>query len=750
MGRRREMLRSARCGFGLLAATLLTALVVPVVADADALPDGRVYEQVSPTLKNGFDAGAPSGVPRYAVATADGSGLLYGTRGPMGTVHRGLQDYAVGRRTPDGWSSESALPGGSSDRIYAISYAPSELLPSSDLTKIVFGAFGSYVPDNPVTLNTSAALYIGHVDGTLDWLTRPQIANSVPAPGSIPNISLFQPIGAAPDLSTVYFTAAPSLLPDDAARAPFYNPSDPGSSPWGLYEYSGGTLKPAGTLPDGSEDPGGAAPASSGGTYRANSTFASPEVASNQVSRDGSTLFFVSPDPGPHPGAGSISGRPSQLYVRRNGRSTLVSHTPDRAAAVDGISSVPALTLNSDAVSGEYAYGSADGTSAIFYSGDALAPGAPSDSSQKAYRYDVATDTVSYLPGVAGTVVAASDDGQRFLFGDSQRILVWDHGTIKLIASAGSQQLSPARATASGSSFVFSTRASIAGFVTGGTVQIYRYDVAQDATTCLSCPPAGSAPSGDARLSNQDTLLSRPSGEMIPSRGLSEDGRRVFFDTSDALVARDTNAGKRDVYEWTPGGVSLISSGRSQDDSFFLDNSADGDDVFFATAEGLAAGDTDGAYDVYDARVDGGFKKADQAAPCVGDACQGAASGAPSLQAPGSAAFSGPENQEAPTSTGKPTPTAKLKLGSHKLVERTLALTVTIARPGRVTVAGRGLRSVTRTYAGTGTFKIVVPLTATAKRSLTRKHRLRLSVRVGFTPQFGAASSVKFVLDAKA
>ena len=139
-----------------------------------------------------------------------------------------------------------------------------------------------------------------------------------------------------------------------------------------------------------------------------------------------------------------------------------------------------------------------------------------------------------------------------------------------------------------------------------------------------------------------------------------------------------------------------MSSGRSQDDSYFLDNSADGDDVFFATAEGLEAGDTDGAYDVYDARVGGGFKKVDQAAPCAGDGCQGGVAGVPSVPVPGSAGFSGPQNQEPPDDRAKPAPSSKLKLGARRLVQRTLEVTVTIARPGRVTVSGGGLRGVSR------------------------------------------------------
>jgi hypothetical protein len=726
-----------------LAVTLASVLAAPVVAAGDALPDGRVYEQVSPQIKNGFDAGALGGQAKYSVATADGNGVLYGTRGPMGIVHRGLQDFAVGRRGAEAWSAESALPAGSSDRIFALTYSAFSVVPSSDLTKILFTAAGSFVPDNPETAGNSGALYEGHADGAIDWLSRPVIANPVPAPGNIPSLTLFQPVGGSPDLSTVYFWAQPTLLPEDAPRA--------SGSGWGLYEYSGGVLKPAGTLPNGTEDPGGAAPAATGTSTRDNLNVTTPATFSNQVSRDGATLWFVSPDPGPDPSIGPVT----QLYMRRGGHSTLVSHTAGGTAAPSGVAPVAALNGHPDGAAHQFAYGAADGSAVIFRSSDALAPGAPNDSSLKAYRYDVGTHATSYLAGVDGTIGAASDDARRFLFEDATHIGLWDDGTVKALAPISVMaRFSPARATASGSTFLFSSISPIPGFNNSGAfVEIYRYDVAEDKLTCLSCPPDGVMPSGDAHLSSQDppdvvgVPAASPRGELVASRGLSDDGQRVFFDTPDSLVTRDTD-GKRDVYEWTPRGVALISSGRNQDDSFFLDNSANGNDVFFATAEGLDPGDTDGGYDVYDARVGGGFKEVIQTAPCASDACQGGVSRPAVLPAPGSrrSAASGDDD----VSSVPPASAAKVKVGSRRLTKGMLAVSVTIARPGRVSVTGDGLRSVVKSFATPATSTIAVPLSAAAKRTLKRKHRLRLSVRIGFRPSSGPASSAKFVLNAKA
>ncbi len=89
-------------------------------------------------------------------------------------------------------------------------------------------------------------------------------------------------------------------------------------------------------------------------------------------------------------------------------------------------------------------------------------------------------------------------------------------------------------------------------------------------------------------------------------RNLSADGQRVFFETAQGLVDADTN-GKADVYMWSDGELSLISTGKSGEESEFIDASTSGDDVFFTTREQLVGVDVDDQVDVYDARVGGGI-----------------------------------------------------------------------------------------------------------------------------------------------
>ena len=96
----------------------------------------------------------------------------------------------------------------------------------------------------------------------------------------------------------------------------------------------------------------------------------------------------------------------------------------------------------------------------------------------------------------------------------------------------------------------------------------------------------------------------------VQQRYLLDDGR-LFFQSSDALVAQASN-GRQNVYEYEPGGVgscssgascvSLISTGTSSENSYFLDAGESGRDVFIITRQQLVAQDGDEALDVYDAR----------------------------------------------------------------------------------------------------------------------------------------------------
>lgn len=448
-----------------------------------------------------------------------------------------------------------------------------------------------------------------------------------------------------------------TLLPEDASRAP--NAGGPfGRGAWGLYEYTGGVLRNVGVLPDGSLSPFGAAPAgiAVAGNRENGPSGVRPYRFFNEVADEGSRVFFVSPDPAawaPEP-----APEPSQLYVRENGARTVLVSRDNLLPSVGGF---PAPAPDGPAaVAGTYMYASPDGSRVFFASVDQLTTDAPAGPALKEYMFDLATETLEYVPGLQGSIVTSSTDGSRLLFENAAKspmeLAVWTNGsggraadgTVLPVAPLSNPEpfvMAPARATADGSIFVFTT--TIAGFNNAGSNQIYRLDVATNELTCASCPPIGVPEGGQPNLSNPDANPAGGVGAGVgeaETRGMSSDGNRIFFDTLAPLVPQDTN-GRRDVYEWENGALHLISSGKSPLNSFFLDSSDSGGDVFFTTTEGLLAGDTDEAYDVYDARIPRpGDTPLPTAVPCQGEVCQGPP-GVPSLLGtPPSAMFNGAGN----------------------------------------------------------------------------------------------------------
>jgi hypothetical protein len=241
--------------------------------------------------------------------------------------------------------------------------------------------------------------------------------------------------------------------------------------------------------------------------------------------------------------------------------------------------------------------------------------------------------------GVVG-VLGASASADIIYYQDAAGLKRWQNGVITTIvagpdAAAPSNWPAPtgtARVTADGEHLAFLSAAAIPPFdntdaETGlPDTEVYLYDAAAASLLCVSCNPTGERPGGSASipgaLVNGTTSVYRP-------RVLSADGRRLFFDSEDALVSGDTDAAT-DVYQWeatgegscteAPGCVSLISGGRGEGGTF-LDASADGADVYFLTGDSLVASDP-GSIDAYDARIGGGLPEPQAPFPCNGDACQ--------------------------------------------------------------------------------------------------------------------------------
>jgi hypothetical protein len=216
---------------------------------------------------------------------------------------------------------------------------------------------------------------------------------------------------------------------------------------------------------------------------------------------------------------------------------------------------------------------------------------------------------------------------------------------------------------------------------THSCAEVYVYNAQSDKIACASCTPSGVPPVAmkDApNLRGEATYLPGDFGSITHMRRLiPANGDRVFFNSDQPLAPQDKN-GVQDVYQWEQEGdgeegrcakgsasngggcVSLLSGGTSTSNSLLLDTDETGENVFFVSRAALVPGGGNGEKpNVFDARVDGGFKGAPggivQPPECkTAEACKEPAGEPPVESFPASAAFSGAGNLIAPLEATEP------------------------------------------------------------------------------------------------
>ena len=222
------------------------------------------------------------------------------------------------------------------------------------------------------------------------------------------------------------------------------------------------------------------------------------------------------------------------------------------------------------------------------------------------------------------------------------------------------------RVSPDGLHLAFSTASRLTEYdntdVLSGTLdsEVYLYDAEVGPVgtlRCVGCNPSGARPHGT--LGTASTIPGWFE-QLHPSRLLSADGNRLFFNSFDGLVPRDQNTAM-DVYLWqrasgqadcqtlgaeyfaadSGGCLSMISGGQGPQNAEVLDASVDGRDLFFTTGVSLLPQDP-AQVDVYDARIGGGFPQPEVLSICNVDAdncrppSQGQSSPSPSSNAKGS------------------------------------------------------------------------------------------------------------------
>jgi hypothetical protein len=700
-----------------LAAVAAFAVAAPPAASADScpntafrtdaaanLPDCRAYELVS------HGDGDFGDVLRVLGSSDSGGQVAYDATGATdSSLSSLLLSSTVGSRSPAGWGlvpSDPIAPQMTAGQPRIVQ----PLAISSDFSKLLIQSGASLVPEDGD--GGSSDLYVveiptGRVTMVSIGDTRPDL-NA----GSIPHLA-----GASRDLSRIYFRMdAESLISGAPTEA--------------LYEWDNGQLEPASVLPGTSTvvvaEPASLAHDRSGFD---NSFLAQGAVLAHGgphvVSDDGSTFFFVT--------------NGSELYGRRNGATIQVNASQRSGGSAGGLVT--------------FVGASRDGNAVYFVSNDQLTNAATPGGGL--YRYELPSGELEQVtPGAGPAGLGASDalisdDASHVYFIATARLApgaqegvpnayVYSDGQTRYIATipqGGTVQ----RASVDGRFAILQSTSSLGGAVTNGHVALYEYDDQSGQIGCVSCRADGSPSQGDATVDDLQPEGLGTFNQQASPRNITNDGR-VFFASSDQLVSGDVNKAW-DVYEYENGGVSLLSNGRGQYDSYVADNSDNGEDAFFVTRSPLLPEDQDsGLADIYDARSGGGFSPSqDEEGASCGESCQGRA-GPPVFPGVGSVGFEGDGNAKG---TRKPS----VSVSGPRSVTGTVAnLKVKVPAVGVIALSGPSVVGVKRTTAKAATYTVKVSLDSKGKAALKKKSIIKVSVTVAFERGDGSSAVKKLTM----
>jgi hypothetical protein len=583
--RRRRSVRSG--GVFLLALALCCLAASPAGA---ALIDNRGWEQVSPADKNGGQVDPPGTIAGGGVlqAAAPGGAVTYSSKASFGADAAGAPPASqyVSRREAGGWTTQNiTVPVLSGTYELFDEGAPYQLF-SPDLSRALLlngdhcrGEGSGCAVANPPLPGTDAPAgyqnYYLREAGAFEALVG---SGDVAGRGLDPAGFDLRLAGASADLGTVILSTCSPLTANAVDGC--------GSGEPNLYRWS----KATGALNLINATPGA-------------------ELAAQ---------------------AGAVAANGSRVYWRDTSSGNLFRWEAGTSSQVD-------LAAGGG---GTFETASADGSVAFYTEAGHL------------WRHTGQTSTDLTPGGGVLGVLGASAAGSTVYFQDGGGLRRWSGGSTTTVApgaAAAAPSTYPpatgrARVSADGTKLLFVSIESLTGYDnldknTGQPdSQVFLYDATTSKLTCVSCHPQGKRPIGPSTIPGAVANGTAPGSiAAYKPRALSANGRRVFFDSDDALVITDANskpatgAGIPDVYEWeaqgegtcaTAGGcVGIVSSGPSTEGASFADASADGTDVYFLTEASLVEGDM-GAIDLYDARVDGGFPVPPRPIPCEGDACQ--------------------------------------------------------------------------------------------------------------------------------
>jgi hypothetical protein len=296
------------------------------------------------------------------------------------------------------------------------------------------------------------------------------------------------------------------------------------------------------------------------------------------ITPDGSRVYFTTPESL----VATDTDSSDDVYERAGVTTTLIS-----TGSING----------NGAHQARFGGASADGSRVFFDTSEQLAS-TDTDSARDVYeRSGGVTTQLSIGPNGGNSAIdsfyaGASTDGTRaFVLSydaltandtDTGRKDVYERsgGTTTLLSTGGNGPYGAEfdGATPDGTHVFFHTDESLVGTDTDGIADVYEHS--GGTTTRVSMGSVNG------------------NGAFIPIyKGVSQDGSRVFFQTSEPLTSSDTDT-YRDAYERSGGTTTRLSlgpnGGNGAFDASILRASADGSKVWLETREPLVSSDTDG------------------------------------------------------------------------------------------------------------------------------------------------------------
>jgi sugar lactone lactonase YvrE len=516
-------------------------------------------------------------------------------------------------------------------------------------------------------------------------------------------------LGESPDLSRIVFSEEAILTKDAPASVD------------DLYEWSGGHVALVTVLPDGTPVAGSYAGISADGsrvffkaqgnlyarvdgneTVRLDESQASGAGGGGtfvKASHDGSVVLFTDGDAA-RLTTDTVPGSGTNLYrydAAAPASQRLTDLTPVAKAetpAVGGMSRNGSVVFFTDSDAARLTTDTTPGSGANLYryeaggsGGTGLADLTPVSEANAQSVVGIGEDGSSvsvYFTAKGELTPVANQHGEKAHPGQSNMYLSRG-GASTFIAAGGGGTVS-----ANGGFLLFGSTASLTGYdnVDPSTKtpagEWYLYDAARNSLACASCNPSGAPPTpfgirGGLNFAGGPDEDEGQENRKPSPRQLTDKGQ-VFFDSAEELLPADTNGRAgcpsesgfprcTDVYEFEPEGVgrpacsepagclSLLSTGTGSLETFFIDASPSGNDVFIREFQKLLPSDTEqGAPSIYDVRENGGFS-APVISPCTtADACRTAPAPQPSVfGSPASQTFSGVGNLAPPPPAKKVT-----------------------------------------------------------------------------------------------